>query len=179
VRISPLPIAGLLEIQLDVHADSRGFFVERFNLRDFEAAGLASGLVQDNHTRSAPRVLRGLHYQREPAQAKFVGVIRGRIWDVAVDIRPDSPTFGRHHAQELSGENGKLLWIPAGFAHGFCVLGEEPADVTYKVDRYYQRDGEGGIHWADPRLAIPWPVRDPIVSARDAALPAFTTSRFA
>jgi dTDP-4-dehydrorhamnose 3,5-epimerase len=171
MKIRALPIDGLLEIQLDVHRDGRGFFVERFNLDRFRALGLASELIQDNHSRSRSRVLRGLHFQSSPAQAKFVGVVRGRIWDVVVDLRRDSPTYGHHHAQELTDENGRLLWIPAGFAHGFCVLGEEPADVIYKVDAYYDPRGEGGIRWDDPTLAIPWPIRDPIVSARDAALP--------
>lgn len=126
--------------------------------------------VQDNHSRSAPRILRGLHYQHTPCQGKLVGVIRGRIWDVAVDIRPYSQTFGQHQAIELSGDNGVLLWIPSGFAHGFCVLGDEPADVLYKVDAYYHPEGETGIRYDDPQLNIPWPVQRPLLSRRDADL---------
>jgi dTDP-4-dehydrorhamnose 3,5-epimerase len=124
-----LPIDGLVLITLDVYGDARGFFCERYKLSRFAEAGISENFVQDNHSRSAPDVLRGLHYQYAPAQGKLVGVTRGRIWDVAVDIRPHSPTFGESYGTELSDMNGRLLWIPAGFAHGFCVLGEEPADV--------------------------------------------------
>ena len=120
-----------------------------------------------------PGVLRGIHYQHRPAQGKLVGVIRGRIWDVAVDLRADSPTYGQHYHVELSDLNGRLLWMPAGFGHGFCVLGDEAADVLYKVDAPYDATGEGGIHWADPDLAIPWPVRAPIISTRDQGLASF------
>jgi len=99
-----------------------------------------------------------------------VGVTRGRVWDVAVDIRPQSPTYGKHHAVELSGDNGLLFWIPAGFAHGFCVLGDEPADMLYKVDGYYNKDGEGGIRYDDGELAIRWPIKNPTISERDTKL---------
>ena len=104
---------------------------------------------------------------------KSAGVTRGAVWDVAVDIRQGSPTFGRHFGIELSGENGKLLWIPAGFAHGFCVLGDEPADVAYKVDNCYSKEGDGGIAFDDAELAIDWPVKNPIVSDKDKALQSF------
>ena len=177
VNASPLPLAGLLLVQLDVHGDHRGFFVERFHLARFREHGLPTEFLQDNHSRSAPGVLRGLHFQADPAQGKLVGVTRGRIWDVAVDIRPHSPTFGQSAALELSDLNGRLLWIPPGFAHGFCVLGDEPADVLYKVDAFYNPAGEGGIAWSDPELAIDWPLREPIVSARDRALPSFAHYR--
>jgi dTDP-4-dehydrorhamnose 3,5-epimerase len=163
-------IAGLKIIQLKVFKDNRGFFVERFQSRQFAAAGLPASFVQDNHSYSAPRVLRGLHYQTGPAQGKLVGVTRGRVLDIAVDIRPDSLTFGQHEAVELSGENGLLFWIPAGFAHGFCVLGDEPADMLYKVTSYYNAAGDGGIKFNDPVLKINWPVKTPIVSDRDLAL---------
>jgi dTDP-4-dehydrorhamnose 3,5-epimerase len=168
-----LGLSGLLVIELEVHADDRGFFVERFRADRFAALGLPDRFVQDNHSRSRPRVLRGLHYQRGPAQGKLVGVTRGRVWDVAVDLRSGSPTFGRHAGVELSGENGRLLWVPPGFAHGFCVLGDEPADVLYKVDAAYNPAGEGGVHWADRDLAIRWPVADPLVSPRDHRLESF------
>lgn len=147
--------------------DARGFFVERFHAAKFAAASLHHDFVQDNHSRSAPGILRGLHYQHTPAQGKLVGVTRGRVWDVAVDIRPASPTYGKYHAVELTGENGLLFWIPAGFAHGFCVLGDEPADMLYKVSGLYSAAGEGGIAHDDPDLAIDWPIQNPIISARD------------
>ena len=175
--VTQLAIEGLMLVELVVHGDQRGFFVERYHRDAFREHGLPTEFAQDNHSRSAPGVLRGLHYQYAPAQGKLVGVTRGRIWDVAVDIRPDSPTFGTYVATELSDLNGRLLWIPAGLAHGFCVLGDEPADILYKVDAVYNPHGEGGIAWNDPDLAIPWPVRDPITSARDRSLPSFAEYR--
>lgn len=170
MKVTRLELEGLLLIELAIHRDERGFFVERFNAERFREHGLPTDFVQDNHSRSLPGVLRGLHYQVDPPQGKLVGVVRGRIWDVAVDIRPGSPTCGRHFALELSDENGRLLWIPPGFAHGFCVLGEEPADVTYKVDAPYHRAGEKGIHYADAQLAIRWPLAQLLVSGRDEKL---------
>lgn len=170
-------IPGVLTIQLRTFADHRGFFIERFNEQAFRAAGLPGTFVQDNHSRSKPGVIRGLHYQTNPAQGKLVGVIRGRIWDVVVDIRPESPTFGEQFDVELNGENGRLIWIPAGLAHGFCVLGDEPADVLYKVDQPYNKETEGGILWNDPDLAVPWPVGNPIVSDRDKQLATFAHYR--
>ena len=177
MRVTPLAPAGLLLVELDVHRDERGFFVERFHLDRFRRHGLPARFVQDNHSRSLPGVLRGLHLQHSPPMGKLVGVLRGRVWDVAVDLRPDSPTFGRHVGVELSGEGGRLLWVPAGFAHGMCVLGEEPADFFYKTDAFYNPAGEGGIHWADPELAIRWAVEEPVVSARDGRLPSFADYR--
>ena len=177
MQVTHLDLKGLALIDLTLHQDSRGFFVERFQRERFREQGLPSNFMQDNHSRSAPRVLRGLHYQIQPAQAKLVGVIRGRIWDVCVDIRHDSPTFGQSIGTELSDQNGRLLLIPAGFAHGFCVLGDEPADVLYKVDAAYNSAGEGGLHWADPDLAIDWPICDLIVSARDEWLGSFAEYR--
>jgi dTDP-4-dehydrorhamnose 3,5-epimerase len=168
---------GVMTIELQQFADDRGFFIERFNERRFLEAGLPATFCQDNHSRSVPGVIRGLHFQTNPAQGKLVGVIRGRIWDVLVDIRPHSPTFGEHLATELNDSNGRLLWIPPGLAHGFCVLGDEPADVLYKVDQPYNRETEGGILWCDEELAIPWPVRNPIVSDRDRRLPSFAEYR--
>lgn len=119
--VTPLELDGIVLVQLAVHGDSRGFFTERYHQARFQQHGLPTAFVQDNHSRSAPGVIRGLHYQHAPPQGKLVGVTRGRIWDVAVDIRPGSSTFGRSVAAELSDMNGRLLWIPAGFAHGFCV----------------------------------------------------------
>ena len=177
MKVTKLEIPGLALIELEVHGDSRGFFVERFNEELFAQNGLPTHFKQDNHSRSAPGVLRGLHYQHTPSQGKLVGVVHGRIWDVAVDIRPNSPTFGKHFGVELSDMNGKLLWMPAGFAHGFCVLGDEPADVFYKVDNLYNPPGEGGITWDDPELSVPWPVKSPMISARDKAQKSFAEYR--
>ncbi len=171
MKATPLPLEGLLLIELDVHGDERGFFIERFNLTRFREIGLPVDFVQDNHSRSCPGVVRGLHYQRTPAQGKLVGVTRGRIWDVVVDIRPASTTCGQTCATELSDMNGRLLWVPPGFAHGFCVLGDTPADMLYKVNAPYNPDGEKGILWNDPALAIAWPISDPIVSRRDRVMP--------
>src|SRR3954471_7884064 len=172
-QVVPLPLAGVMLIENAVHGDARGFFVERFEVGRFREHGIVTTFIQDNHSRSAPGVLRGLHYQHAPAQGKLVGVTRGRIWDVVVDIRPVSPTFGDHIAVEISDLNGRELWIPAGFAHGFCVLGDEPADLIYKVNAPYAPKGEGGIQWNDPQLGIHWPIADPVISARDAAQPSF------
>lgn len=166
-------LAGLKLIQLKLFGDSRGFFVERFNQEKFAEAGLPTTFVQDNHSRSAPGILRGLHYQHSPAQGKLVGVVNGSILDVAVDIRPDSATYGQYEAVELSCKNAHLLWVPKGFAHGFCVLGDEPADVMYKVTGRYNAEGEGGIRYDDPDLAIDWPVKNPIISERDKTLASF------
>lgn len=170
MEVEDCPIAGLKVLRLKLFKDNRGYFSERFNARTFAEAGLPSQFAQDNHSRSLPRVLRGLHYQHTPPQGKLVGVTQGRVWDVALDVRPDSPTFGKYHAVELSAGNGLLFWVPAGFAHGFCVLGDEPADVVYKVDSYYNPKGENGIRFDDKDLNISWPVKDPILSDRDRGL---------
>ena len=176
MKITRLEIQGLLLIELEARRDARGFFIERYQDAKFAELGLPR-FIQDNHSRSLPGVLRGLHYQVKPAQGKLVGVARGRIWDVAVDLRPGSPTFGRHAGAELSDENHRLLWIPPGFGHGFCVLGGEEADVLYKVDGGYNPAGEGGVLWNDPELAIAWPVAQPLVSDRDRKLPSFREYR--
>jgi dTDP-4-dehydrorhamnose 3,5-epimerase len=177
VNVIHLELKGLALIELDIYGDQRGFFIERFQLTRFRKHGLPTRFVQDNHSRSAPGVLRGLHYQSNPPQGKLVGVTRGRIWDVAVDIRPDSPTYGRSFWVELSDMNGRLLWIPPGFAHGFCVLGDEPVDLLYKVNTTYNPKGENGIVWSDPELAIPWPVVQPVISRRDRELSSFADYR--
>lgn len=158
-------------VVLDIHRDARGFFCERFAEEKFAALGIREHFVQDNHSRSLPGVLRGLHFQYAPMMGKLVGCTRGRILDVAVDVRPSSPNFGRHAAAELSDENGELLWIPAGFAHGFCVLGSEAADVLYKVTNSYNANGEQGIRFDDADIGIAWPVTSPLLSDRDRALP--------
>ncbi|MDQ3817805.1 MAG: dTDP-4-dehydrorhamnose 3,5-epimerase [Acidobacteriota bacterium] len=177
MQVTPLDAEGLLLIELDIYRDSRGFFVERFNLERFRQHGLELNFVQDNHSRSEPGVLRGLHYQNDPPQGKLVGVTRGTVWDVVVDLRPDSKTFGQNFVTELSDTNGHMLWIPVGFAHGFCVLGDEPADVLYKVTAPYNPRTEKGIFWADEELAIEWPIPNPIISERDVRLPCFAEFR--
>jgi dTDP-4-dehydrorhamnose 3,5-epimerase len=156
-------------IQLDMYPDTRGFFCERFVESKFAAFGFHEQFVQDNHSRSQPGVVRGLHFQHTAPQGKLVGVTRGKVLDVAVDVRPNSPNYKRYVAVELSDENATLLWIPSGFAHGFCVLGDEPADVIYKVTAVYQPGGEAGIRFDDPSIAIDWPIEKPLVSDRDSA----------
>ena len=173
MKLRDCPIEGLKVIELAVHGDARGFFVERYHREKLKDIGLDVDFVQDNHSRSAPNILRGLHYQHTPPQGKLVGVTRGAVWDVAVDIRPNSPTYGKYHGVELTGENGVLFWIPAGFAHGFCVLGDEPVDMLYKVSGLYSQAGEGGIRYDDPELNIDWPIKNPLISARDEGLMSF------
>ena len=151
--------------------DGRGFFRETFKQSEFAANGIDARFVQDNHSHSTQGVLRGLHYQKHPqAQGKLVGVVSGEIFDVAVDIRKGSPTFGKWVAQTLSAENSLMLYVPPGFAHGFCVLSES-ADLVYKVTAEYSRELERGVRWNDPALGIDWPLRDPSLSERDLRLP--------
>jgi dTDP-4-dehydrorhamnose 3,5-epimerase len=173
MEISLTPFDGLKVVQLKIYHDNRGFFVERFNKKLFQDLGLPVDYFQDNHSLSAPNVIRGLHFQNNPSQAKLVGCLRGKILDVAVDIRKNSSTFGKYFSIELSAENGKLLFIPAGFAHGFAVLGDEPADVMYKVDNQFSKEGDGGIRFNDPDLKIDWQIANPIISDKDKNLPLF------
>lgn len=167
----PAGIPGLRLFELKVFGDERGFFVERWNEERLAAMGFHEKFVQDNHSRSGPGVLRGLHFQTDPKQGKFVSVLRGRVFDVAVDLRRGSPTFGKWFGTELSDTNGRVLWVPYGFAHGFCVLGDGLADVMYKVNGLYNPKTEGGLRWDDPDVGVAWPVTNPTLSARDAALP--------
>jgi len=146
--------------------DSRGFFLESFNMERFAIAGLPTQFVQDNHSRSKANVLRGLHYQLDKPQGKLVSVIRGKIFDVAVDIRRGSPTFGKSVAVLLDDVKRQSLWIPPGFAHGFCALSED-VDVLYKCTNYYDPHSEKGIRWDDPLLGIQWPVHSPVLSEKD------------
>jgi len=172
MNIQKLPISGPLLITVDCHRDERGFFSERYNRQKLNELGFEHEFVQDNLSRSKPRVLRGLHYQA--GQGKLIGVVRGKIWDVAVDLRAGSPTFGKSFGLELNGDDDQLLWIPQGFAHGFCVLGNEDADVLYKVDAFYNPKTEGGIVWNDPDLNVDWPLKNPFVSSRDQSLSKFS-----
>ena len=173
MEILSTPFTGLKIVQLKIYHDNRGFFVERFNKKLFQDLGLPVDYFQDNHSLSSPNVIRGLHFQNNPSQAKLVGCLRGKILDVAVDIRKDSPTLGKYFSIELSAENGKLLFIPEGFAHGFAVLGNEPADVMYKVDNQFSKEGDGGIRFNDPDLKIDWQIVNPIISDKDKNLPLF------
>ena len=157
-------------IEPQVFTDSRGYFLEAYHGSRFESVGLADAFVQDNLSYSVKNTLRGLHFQVTRPQAKLVQVISGEIFDVAVDIRPTSPTFGRWVSVHLSEKNKRQVFIPAGFAHGFCVL-SEVARVFYKCSDFYDPDDEGGILWSDPTLAIDWPIAQPIVSKKDARLP--------
>lgn len=173
MKISDFGFEGVKLVEFDVYRDGRGFFTECFNAEEFARAGLPVRFAIDARSFNRPRVLRGLHFQHSPPQGKLVGVARGRIWDVVVDLRRCSTTFGKWAGIELSGEGGRFLWIPFGFAHGFLVIGDEPVDVIYKLDAPYDPKGESGIRWSDPGLSINWPVADPIVSPRDEKLPTF------
>jgi dTDP-4-dehydrorhamnose 3,5-epimerase len=169
-----LSIPDVILVEAQAFADERGYFLETFQEEVFAEAGIGLRFVQDNHSHSRRGVLRGLHYQLPPhEQGKLVQVVRGEVLDVAVDLRQGSPTYGRWVAELLSSENHRQLWVPPGFAHGFCVLSEE-ADVVYKVTAPYAPAAERGILWSDPELAIAWPVPDPIVSPRDRGLPLFS-----
>lgn len=170
VRVNKTEIAGLLLIEPRCFRDDRGFFLESFHAKRYRENGIADAFVQDNHSRSRRGVLRGLHFQVKCPQAQIVTVIRGRIFDVAVDLRAGSATFGRWYGVELSDEGPRQLYIAAGFAHGFCVLSEF-ADLHYKVNRLYDHADEGGLKWDDPDVGIRWPVDKPIVSARDRTYP--------
>ncbi|MFN7038434.1 MAG: dTDP-4-dehydrorhamnose 3,5-epimerase [Alphaproteobacteria bacterium] len=173
MKIEKCDIEGLLIIELDIFKDERGFFVEKFNEAKFIDLGIQHKFVQDNHSRSLPNVIRGLHMQINPSQGKLVSVAKGKILDIAVDARPSSKTFGQYFTIELSDINGKMLWIPAGFLHGFSVISESETDVLYKVNGLYNPAGEIGVKWNDPELNINWLVSNPIVSSKDNNLGSF------
>lgn len=167
-----LDIPDVLHIQPDVFGDDRGFFAEVFKQSAFTEAGINETFVQVNNSRSAQHVLRGLHYQKPPhAQAKLLMVAAGEIFDVAVDIRKSSPTFGQWVSATLSAVKKNMIWVPEGFAHAFCVT-SETADVLYFVNREYAPDAERGIAWDDPELAITWPTDQPVLSDKDKVYPA-------
>ncbi|MBW9223433.1 dTDP-4-dehydrorhamnose 3,5-epimerase [Methanothermococcus sp. SCGC AD-155-E23] len=166
-----LEIPDVVLIKPKVFGDERGFFMETYKKSDFERAGIKGEFVQDNHSKSRYGVLRGLHYQKGPyTQAKIVRCIKGVIYDVAVDLRKNSPTFGKYIGVILSEYNKYMLYVPRGFAHGFLVLSGE-AEVVYKVDNEYAPDYEGGLIWKDPDVNIPWPIEDPILSEKDQKWP--------
>jgi dTDP-4-dehydrorhamnose 3,5-epimerase len=180
MKVTRTEIDGVLILEPKMFGDARGFFMESFNQQAFDAAaGEKVSFVQDNHSRSTKGVLRGLHYQLPPhAQGKLVRVTQGAVFDVAVDVRPSSATFGRWVGVELSGENHKQLWIPPGLAHGFLVLSDS-ADFLYKTTDYYAPQAERSLHWADPEMAIAWPNvgMAPTLSGKDAAAPGLSASR--
>ncbi|MDM8544984.1 dTDP-4-dehydrorhamnose 3,5-epimerase [Candidatus Venteria ishoeyi] len=163
-------IPGVLIIEPKVFGDERGFFLETYQAERYKAAGIAEPFVQDNHSRSRYGVLRGLHFQRQRPQGKLVSVTQGEVFDVAVDIRKDSPAFGRWVGITLTAENHTQFYVPPGCAHGFCVL-SETADFTYKCTDYYQPDDEGSLIWNDPDVGIEWPISDPVLSEKDAKAP--------
>jgi len=167
-RRLPTEIDDIVLIEPEVHGDERGFFVETFRESELEGLGIDAHFVQDNHSRSGERVLRGIHMQR--GQAKLVRCPHGSIWDVAVDLRPDSPTYRRWEGYELDDVAHRQLFIPDGFGHGFCVLSDQ-ADVLYRVSSYYDAELESGIAWDDPEIGIRWPVDEPVLSDRDRNAP--------
>ena len=170
-----LNIPGVFLIKPRIFRDDRGFFLETYKKEDLKKVGIDSEFVQDNYSRSEYAVLRGMHFQREPhAQAKIVQCVRGAIYDVAVDLRRDSPTFGKYASYILSEDNRYQLYVPRGYAHGFLVL-SDIAEVMYKVDNPYSPECEGGLIWNDQDVNIPWPVEDPILAERDQSWPPLKT----
>lgn len=170
MKLIETPLEGVVIVQPPVFGDDRGFFMETYHALKFRDAGLPEIFLQDNHSRSARGVLRGLHYQEPNPQGKLVRVTRGAVFDVAVDIRRSSPRFGSWFGVELNEENRMMLWVPPGFAHGFCVT-SDIADVVYKCTVLYEPQHDRNIAWNDPSIAVDWPVKEPSLSARDAAAP--------
>ena len=177
-KVTPCQLSDVLIIEPKIFGDDRGFFSETFNVAAFECAtGVEVTFVQDNHSKSKRGVLRGLHYQLQQPQGKLIRVVQGEIYDVVVDIRAKSPTFGQWAGVALSAENKKQLWVPAGFAHGFIVV-SETAEVLYKTTDYYAPEHERSIRWDDPDLAIDWPddALPPKLSAKDASAPSLSNA---
>jgi dTDP-4-dehydrorhamnose 3,5-epimerase len=170
MRVRETTLPGVLIIEPRVFRDDRGFFLETWHARRFAEAGLGETFVQDNHSRSVRGTVRGLHWQWRNQQAKLIRVAAGEVFDVVVDVRPESPAFGLWTATHLSGDNLRQLFVPRGFAHGFCVV-SEAAHVEYKCSDYFDAGGERGLRWDDPDLAIPWPVEAPLLSERDRGHP--------
>jgi dTDP-4-dehydrorhamnose 3,5-epimerase len=166
VKILETTLPGVLVIEPRVFRDDRGFFLESFNAERFERYGLPTVFRQDNHSHSVKNVLRGLHYQLHRPQGKLVSVVRGRVFDVAVDIRRGSPTFGKWFGTELTEDEPRYLWIPPGFAHGFCTL-SDVADFVYKCTDVYVGEDDRGVLWSDPAIGITWPVAQPLLSEKD------------
>ena len=162
IKVTKTDIDGLIIIEPTVHGDNRGYFMETYNENDMKEAGVDVRFVQDNQSMSKKGVLRGLHFQKQFPQGKLVRVIRGAVFDVALDLRKDSPTFGKWHGVELSAENKKQFYLPPGFAHGFLVLSDE-AEFCYKATDFYHPNDEGGIAWNDPEIGVEWPEIDEIL----------------
>ena len=169
-------LPGVLVIESEVFRDPRGYFLETFHERKYREAGIPHSFVQDNQSRSTRGTLRGLHAQLRKPQGKLIRMLRGEIFDVAVDIRPGSPTFGKWTAATLRADDFRQMFIPPGFAHGFCVL-SEVAEVAYKCTDFYDPADEIGFRWNDPEVGIAWPIRDPLLSSKDAALPTLAELR--
>ena len=163
-------LPGVIICTPDVYQDARGFFLETYHAQKYFNGGIKAVFIQDNRSKSSKNVLRGLHFQLHKPQAKLLTCTRGEIWDVAVDIRRGSPTFGQWVGVTLSEENFKQIFIPAGFAHGFCVL-SETAEITYKCSELYDPSDDRGIRWNDPDIGVAWPVTDPILSKKDTVQP--------
>lgn len=170
MKITTTALPGVLIIEPETFGDTRGFFLETFQNERYAKAGIIQPFVQDNHSRSQQGVLRGLHFQRTRPQGKLISVSRGSVFDVTVDINPQSPTFAEHVALELNDDNQLQMWIPAGYAHGFCVL-SDVADLHYKCTDFYDPTDETGIIWNDPDVNIAWPLHTPLLSAKDQRLP--------
>jgi dTDP-4-dehydrorhamnose 3,5-epimerase len=170
IRLVPTALPGVVVVESTIYRDDRGFLVEAFNTRDLGAVGLPTQFLQGNRSRSTRGVLRGLHLQRANAQGKLVTAVTGEIFDVAVDVRVGSPTYGQWTGMHLHGDAPRSLWIPAGFAHGFCVL-SDVADIFYAATALYDPQDELGVRWSDPAISIAWPIERPLLSPRDAALP--------
>src|SRR5437870_710191 len=168
MNVLPTALPAMLIIEPQVFRDQRGFFFESYHADRYARAGLPAVFVQDNHSRSVPGTVRGLHYQLGRAQGKLVRVLHGAIFDVAVDVRRGSPTFGRWLGVELSSESKRQLFVPGGFAHGFCVPAEE-SEVEYKCTDYYSPEDERGVLWNDPSIGINWPLASPVLSEKDRA----------
>lgn len=168
MRVEPTEISGIVHVLPRILGDERGFFVETFNRERYAAHGIEASFLQDNLSRSAPGILRGLHFQHPRGQGKLVSVLEGSVFDVAVDIRVGSPTFGRYVSQILDAERKNQLWIPTGFAHGFFVMGETAAVFSYKCTELYAPEHELAVAWNDPALGIEWPLTgEPTLSAKD------------
>jgi len=176
MQVTATEIPDVLRIDLRVHEDARGRFVRAFDVDACAAAGMGGSFVQENVTTSGEGVLRGLHFQQRAPQGKLVGVVMGAVFDVAVDLRVDSPTFGRWVGVGLDADQPAQVWVPPGFAHGFCVL-RAPAVVVYRTTTAHDPDDQFGVRWDDPDLAISWPLEAPILSDRDRCLPTFAELR--
>jgi dTDP-4-dehydrorhamnose 3,5-epimerase len=176
LRALTTELPGVLLLEPDVFRDPRGYFLETFHERKYREAGIPHSFVQDNLSRSTRGTLRGLHAQLRKPQGKLIRTLQGEIFDVAVDIRPGSPTFGRWTSATLTGESFLQMFIPPGFAHGFCVL-SEVAEVAYKCTDFYDPADEIGFRWNDPAVGIAWPIKDPLLSKKDAALPTLAELR--